>query len=225
MPGFSTDYACAVQVILLADYFGFDSVGTGMPLENSYLWHGYKYRNFAESWFWNHYGELFRKVGLDLYQPVAGCSEIINLKIVNEIGHGGWAQSCLRSKKGGEVCGKCWKCFRKNSLLGIPFEYTGEIEKFLGKRPLKQAASTLYAIQKNGISKDGVNVVSKINDLRDLLDMDFNWMERYYSPSLELIPQRYRQFTKKKLHSFAKGMSDSDVQQLISMDMFPKQAD
>ena len=35
--GFSTDCACAVQVILLADYFGFDSIGTGMPLENSYL--------------------------------------------------------------------------------------------------------------------------------------------------------------------------------------------
>jgi len=223
MPGFSTDYACAVQVILLADYFGLDSVGTGMPLENSYLWHGYKHRDFSESWFWNHYGELFRKVGLDLYQPVAGCSEIINLEIVNKIGYGGWAQSCLRSKKGGEVCGKCWKCFRKNSLLGIPFNYTGEIEKFLEKRPLKQAASTLYAIQKNRISKDGVDVVSKIEDLRDLLDMDFDWMERYYAPSLELIPVRYKQFTKKKLNSFSKAMSDSDVQQLLSMDMFPEQ--
>ena len=40
--GFSTDYACAVQAILLADYFGLDSIGTGMPLENSYLFHGYK---------------------------------------------------------------------------------------------------------------------------------------------------------------------------------------
>ena len=29
--GFSTDYACAVQAILLADYFGLDSIGTGMP--------------------------------------------------------------------------------------------------------------------------------------------------------------------------------------------------
>ena len=49
--GFSTDYACAVQVILLADYFGLDSVGTGMPLENSYLFHGHKFRDFSTSWF------------------------------------------------------------------------------------------------------------------------------------------------------------------------------
>ena len=61
---FSTDYACAVQVILLADYYGLDSLGTGMPLENSYLWHGYRYRNFHESWFWNHYAPLFASIGL-----------------------------------------------------------------------------------------------------------------------------------------------------------------
>ena len=222
MAGFSTDYACAVQVILLADHFGFDSVGTGMPLENSYLWHGYKYRDFSGSWFWNHYGELFEKVGLPLYQPVAGCSEIINLEIVKSNGYEGWAQSCLRSKKGGEVCGKCWKCFRKNSLLGIPFEYTGEIEKFLNKRPLKQAASTLYAIQKNGTSKSGVNIVSKISDINHLLEKKFDWMERFYAPSLDLLPLRYKQFTTKRLSSFAKQMKDNDIQQLQSLDMFPE---
>ena len=40
--GFVTDYACAVHVILLADYYNLDSIATGMPLENSYLWHGQK---------------------------------------------------------------------------------------------------------------------------------------------------------------------------------------
>lgn len=222
IPGFSTDYACAVQVILLADYFGFDSIGTGMPLENSYLWHGYKYRNFSESWFWSHYGEMFKKVGLNLYQPVAGCSEIVNLEIIKKVGYEGWAQSCLRSKKGGEVCSKCWKCFRKNSLLGTPFEYTGEIETFLQKRPLKQAASTLYAIQKNGISKNGINVVEKIEDIGHLLEIDFDWMERYYPPSLELLPPRYKGFTKKKLDSYCSQMSKDDIGKLQSLDMFPE---
>ena len=224
MPGFSTDYACAVQVILLADYYGFDSIGTGMPLENSYLWHGYRYRDFSETWFWSHYGDLFEKVGLHLYQPVAGCSEIINLEIVKRIGYDGWAQSCLRSKKGGEVCSKCWKCFRKNSLLGVPFEYAGEIEKFLQKRPLKQAASTLYAIQKNGFSKNGVNIVTKLEDIRHLLEIDFEWMERYYAPSLELLPPRYKHFTKKKLENYSSQMSEEDIKKLQSLDMFPKDA-
>ena len=45
-PGFTTDYAYAVHVILLADYFDLDSIGTGMPLENSYMFHGQRFRDF-----------------------------------------------------------------------------------------------------------------------------------------------------------------------------------
>ena len=101
--GFSTDYACAVQAILLADYFGLDSIGTGMPLENSYLFHGYKYRDFQQSWFWKHYAPMFDAIGLSLYQPVAGCSEVVNLNIVTASGWDGWAQSCLRSSRPGLV--------------------------------------------------------------------------------------------------------------------------
>ena len=69
--GFSTDYACAVHAVLLADYFSLDSIATGMPLENSYLFHGHQYRDFASSRFWNHYSKMFADVGLPLYQPVA----------------------------------------------------------------------------------------------------------------------------------------------------------
>ena len=106
-------------------------------------------------------------------------------------------------------------------MLGTPFEYTGEIETFLQKRPLKQAASTLYAIQKNGISKNGINVVEKIGDIGHLLEINFEWMERYYLPSLELLPPRYKDFTKKKLDSFCSQMSKDDIDKLQSLDMFP----
>ena len=160
---------------------------------------------------------------MPLYQPVAGCSEIINLEIVKLSGYEGWAQSCLRSKKEGEVCGRCWKCFRKNSLLGIPFEYTGEIEKFLQKRPLKQAVSTLYAIQKMGNSKNGMITTSNIDDINHLLEKEYDWLERFYPPSLDLLPLRYKQFTEKRLTSFAKKMNLDDIRQLQSLDMFPEE--
>jgi len=221
MAGFSTDYACAVQVILLADYFALDSIGTGMPLENSYLWHGYKFRDFSTTWFWTHYSKLFSDIGLDLYQPVAGCSEIINMHIVQEMNWDGWAQSCLRSTKPGEVCGRCWKCFRKNSLLGIPFQFAGEIETFLSKRPLKQAVSTLYSIQKGGISEQGVNISDKFPDLKPLLSRDFDFLNRYYQPSIDLLPARYRYFSKKRLSKFAKPMTSEDTSNLENIDFFP----
>ena len=78
--GFVTDYACAVHVILLADYYNLDSIATGMPLENSYLWHGQKYRNFSETWFWKKHAPLFESIGLPILQPVMGCSEVVNKK-------------------------------------------------------------------------------------------------------------------------------------------------
>ena len=220
MAGFSTDYACAVQVILLADYFGLDSIGTGMPLENSYLWHGYQYRDFSETWFWTHYGKIFSDVGLDLYQPVAGCSEVVNMHIVQQMNWSGWAQSCLRSDTPGKVCGKCWKCFRKNSLLGIPFKFAGEIETFLAKRPLKQAASTLYSIQKGGVSQKGIKIREKYPDLKELLDYDFDFLNRFYAPASELIPLRYRNFTKLKMKKYVKPMSADDILKLKGIDFF-----
>ena len=222
MPGFSTDYACAVQVILLADYFGLDSIGTGMPLENTYLWHGYKYRDFKETWFWKHHSKLFSDVGLSLYQPVAGCSEIVNMNITLQKKWLGWAQSCLRSDIPGEVCGKCWKCFRKNSLLGIPFTLKGEIETFLSKRPLKQAASTLYSMQKGGVSKEGIDVNNLFDDLKPLLEENFEFLEKHYPPALELIPMRYREFTTTMLSNFASAMTKEDINQLRDIDFYPE---
>lgn len=221
MAGFSTDYACAVQVILLADYFGLDSIGTGMPLENTFLWHGYKYRDFGGTWFWSHYSKLFEKVGLPLYQPVAGCSEIVNMKIVEKMGWTGFAQSCLRSSTAGEVCGRCWKCFRKNSLLEIPFQLAGEIETFLSKRPLKQAASTLYSIQHGGVSEKGIVISDKFPDLRPLLEQDFNFLNRYSELATELLPLRYQNYTKERLQQFAEPMSVEDLTRLMNVDLFP----
>jgi len=218
MPGFSSDYACGVQVILLADHFGLDSLGTGMPLENSYLWHGYKYRDFEDSWFWKYHRPLFESVGLPLYQPVVGCSEIINMKIVQDSGWEGWAQSCLRSRVPGKICGQCWKCFRKNSLVGRPFSFAGEIETFLSKRPLKQAASTLFSIQKGGVSKEGVVIAEKFPDIKAWLELDFDFLNRYIASSLELLPPRYRRFTKKRLSENYKKMSKRDLESLRNID-------
>ena len=218
--GFSTDYACALQVILLADYFGLDSLATGMPLENSYLFHGYKYRDFAASWFWKRYAPMFDSVGLPLYQPVVGCSEVINLKIVIASGWDGWAQSCLRSSRGGEVCGGCWKCFRKNTLQGQPFVMSNEITTFLSKEPLKQAASTLYSIQKGGHSKEGVHIPSRFPHLSPYLELDFSFLERYHADSLDLIPEKYRQFTEDRLNGFANPMDEADKKQLTAVNLY-----
>jgi len=218
--GFSTDYACAVQCIILADHFGLDSIATGMPLENSYLFHGYRYRDFNKSRFWKTYSHIFESVGLALYQPVAGCSEVINMKIAVQQGWSGWAQSCLRSSKEGIGCGKCWKCFRKNTLIGLPFSMSNEIETFLSKTPLKQAASTLYSIQKNETSSEGIIITKKFSHLKPFIALDLSFLQYYHKSAMELIPDKYRKFTEDKLAQFALPMTTSNTAKLKKFDIY-----
>mgnify|MGYP001175716122 CR=1 FL=1 len=210
-PGFSTDYACAVGAILCADLFDLDSVGTGMPLENSYLFHGQKYREFSEGWFWKHYSPLFANIGLPIYQPVSGCSEIVNAIIVEKYEFEDFAQSCLRASAG-EVCGACWKCFRKNTLNGYEFTFSNEIETFLGKRPLKMAVSTLYMLQKIKDKPVYNEINEKFPDLQEMMQIDLSWLETHHIPALELIPKQYRDYTTKMLDNLVPRMDPTTLE-------------
>ena len=209
-PGFTTDYACAVHVILLADYYDLDSIGTGMPLENSYMFHGQRFRDFEQTNFWRKHSSLFESVGLPIYQPVMGCSELINRQIVELNGYGDLAQSCLRSSAGNS-CGKCWKCFRKNTLIGKPFQMSNEINTFLSKKPLKMAASTLYSIQKLNEKNLADEILSEHPHIAELMDRDVSFLEGYYSESIDLIPERYRELTSILLKEFAQEMSNVEL--------------
>ena len=207
-PGFSTDYACAVGAILCADLYDLDSIGTGMPLENSYLFHGQKYREFSTSWFWEHYSPLFEKLGLPIYQPVSGCSEIVNAIIVERYGFEDYAQSCLRATAG-SVCGACWKCFRKNTLNGFEFILSKEIETFLEKRPLKMAVSTLYMLQKIKGTSIFDEIIGKYPDLSEMLEVDLEWLEKHNPNALDLLPSQYKQYSTKMLDDCVPRMDPS----------------
>ena len=220
--GFSTDYACAVHAVLLADYFSLDSIATGMPLENSYLFHGHQYRDFATSRFWNHYSKMFADVGLPLYQPVAGCSEVVNLTIVQHHGWDGWAQSCLRSPTPGKVCGSCWKCFRKNTLQGDDYTMSSEISTFLKKKPLKQAVSTLYSIQRGKLLEQHRDFKKDFEHLATFLQEDWSYLERYLPDALDLIPSKYKTFTESRLNQSVAVMQVDDVSRLQMTNLYPE---
>ena len=217
--GFSTDLAGAVHVILLADFFELGAVAMGMPLENAYLFHGHKGRDFNDSSYWKTHSTILQKAGLDLIFPTAGASEIINQTIVEQSPYDDYSESCLRSSEEGKVCGRCWKFFRKNSLKGKAVSIKGEIEVFLQKRPLKQAISTLYAIQRLPIPQQEL-IKQQCPDLVELLKEDFSLIERYYPKSLEIIPERYREQTLKKLDEVSKPMSEEECKALLSMNLF-----
>jgi len=219
--GFSTDYACAIQVILLADHLDLDSMATGMPLENAYLYHGHRYRDLGQSWFWRLYGRLFQSIGLPIFQPVAGCSEIINHRIVEMNGLIGYAQSCLRSTKPGEVCGRCWKCFRKNTTAGHDWEMSPEIDQFLRKEPMKQAASTIFAFQK--MAGWGGRIPKKLRgfpQVERFWGLDLTWLDQYLASSLDLLPPQYISTIREQLEKYAEPMTEPLP--ILGFELYPK---
>ena len=222
--GFSTDYACAVQVILLGDFLDLDSFATGMPLENSYLYHGYRYRDFKRSWFWRLYGSLFESIGLPIFQPVAGCSEEITNRIVQENGLIDYAQSCLRSVEPGSVCGSCWKCFRKNSMLKSNWQTGTEIDIFLRKVPLKQAAATIYSFQRMAGRKGKIpKLLKQYPQVEQFWNLDLSWMDKHFPPALELLPEKYRDSVKNNLAKYCESMDEPYP--IIGFDLYPNITD
>jgi hypothetical protein len=217
-PGFSTDLAAAVHNILLADYLELGSIAMGMPLENAYLFHGHTGRDFIESHFWKSHSKLLANAGLDLVYPTAGVSEVLNQKLVENSKYEHFAESCLRSTKRGEVCGICWKCFRKNSMKGQVVEIKGEIAIFLEKRPLKQAISTLYAIQRLP-QKQLQQIKSQHPDLERLLNQDYSLIERYMPNALEILPEPHKNIVKTRLDELCEEMTKEEISILINMNL------
>ena len=103
-------------------------------------------------------------------------------------------------------------------MRGRDIRLEGETLSFLGKRPLKQAASTLYAIQR--LPQEQRQQISMLHkDLENLLDADYSLLERFHPEALCLVPERYRSRTESKIRALIDQMTDVEQEQLLSMDL------
>lgn len=197
--GFSTDLALASAGILMADYWNLGYIATGTMLESTFLYRGHKYRDFSKVEFWNFWFDTFRSAGLELFWPVMPCSEYLNQKILTD--NKRISISCLRGVR--EPCGKCYKCFRKLAISGIQPELHEDSLKTLNARPLKQAASLIYAMNKYNLD---------IPPLEEYKGMDLSWLGDYYTPAINLIPNEYRTYLTNELNKYANPMISTDIE-------------
>ena len=198
--GFSSDFAASTHLILLADYHDIGALGFGTPIDNTYLSKGRKFRNFAETNYFNYWTEKFADAGIDLLFPIASISEGGALEIVKSSAISGLVNSCLRGD-GIRGCGKCWKCFHKNGPLGRSFDINSrEIQIFLRKSPMPTTTHVLWALQTMGLEEETPY-------LSELLDKDYSWWVGFYPPALELLHPDHRDY-----------ISNSIKQVLVPMD-------
>ena len=185
MIGFSTDYASGVHLILLADELNLSGIGFGVPIDNSWLAKGASFRNFAKSRHWVMWKARFEEAGLDLVLPINHISEAGALRLINTHPVGEVVNSCLRGD-GLQGCGRCWKCFLKNGLMGRTYDVTStEVRTFLQRRPLRTAQHALYVIKQQGLE-------DLVPDLAHHLAQDMTWWEEAYGPGLDLIQSPWR---------------------------------
>lgn len=183
--GFSSDFACAVHLILLADHFNLGAIGFGMPIDNTFLWKGRKFRNFEETQYCTYWTKRFAEAGLDLLFPISSMSEAGALMVVKDSPWLEHLNSCMRGD-GTKGCGRCWKCFHKNGPLGRPFDINAhEIQTYLNKRPMPTATHALWALQRMGHENE-------VPDLAHLFERDYAWWAKSYPPGFDLLPERWR---------------------------------
>lgn len=223
--GFPSDLAHAIPSILLSEVLGLDSIAFGTVLESAYGIGHEKFKNYPEGAHRRFFGSLLNAVGLELCLPVGGISEVGTLIINHKSPLGEFSQSCIRGKKG-YPCSKCWKCFRKgmlsSALLGTEFDiknYTvknKEVKEKLSAYPISHENVLVFSIQNLKNRED-----KNLQLLRDRIDsgLDLDFLKRWYSPSLELVPEKYRITVEKKIDEFLDVMTSKEERILENWDM------
>ncbi len=221
--GFPTDLSVSTPAILMAESRGFESIAFGTILESAYGTSGSSFRNYRESSHFRLWSHLFNAVGLGYSLPVAGVSEVGSSKLCNENPIGRVHQSCIRGKWQ-QPCNNCWKCFRKSTLAAaldkesLPeqsIEMTQNSKevrmRLLLDKPIKHEGVLAYSLQR---AEGGGEIADSLRSLTRSKTLKTDWMERWYSPSSELIDKSYRDFTISKLSSLLGEMSNEQINTL-----------
>lgn len=219
--GFPVDLACSIPGILLSDYTPTDSIAMGMILESSYGIGHEIFKDYPRSWHYNVWGTLFKSIDLPLSLITAGLSEVTTSSIVSGSKYSSIAQSCMRATLH-KPCMRCNKCIRKVMLDKILTDNKIDFDVLkhfftLPTAPKYFAAGFMhhqdvmtYITSHYHGDYEPMNVF-KHRMGGDLLNVE--WLEKWYSPSLEVIADKYKDFVKARILDQVPSMSSEECQQ------------
>ncbi len=223
--GFPTDLSVSTPAILIAESRMFDSIAFGTILESAYGASGSNFRNYMESSHFRLWSTLFSAVGLGYSLPVAGVSEVASSKLCRDHPLGAVHQSCIRGKWG-IPCNKCWKCFRKSTVMtALDWGEISDItiamirgskevrKRLLEDKPIRHEGVLTYSLQR---ARGGDELVDALRSLIRSDSLKTDWMEFWYPHSLELIDPSYRDYSISKLKQHLGEMSQEHISELES---------
>ena len=226
--GFPSDIAHSIPAILLSQHLGLDSIAFGTVLESAFGIGHEKYIDYPKGAHYRFFGTLLSAVGLEMSLPIAGISEV-GTSIINEVSDLGIiAQSCIRGGVG-KPCRNCWKCFRKEllgmaigSTLCLPavgkIMHSPEVQKKLSDFPISHENVVTFSIRNIDFEEHRY-----LGFLRNRLDIekDLEFLRNWYSPSIEVVPDKYADSIRKSIIRYIEPMSSSQEEQVVCWDMAP----
>ena len=213
--GFPTDLVPALPLIAISQQRKIDSIAFGTVMESAYRIGHKQARNYAESHHYRLWGRLFKAAGIPLYLPVAGVSEVGTSKIVRESAFHPYTRSCIRGKWP-NACENCWKCFRKNMIeekFNTGFVTEQYLARSLGIKEVKLKLQQWPVSHENVLAwalQGSLGHHNKLLSQRlEGTNRDLSYLECFYPPSIDLIPNNYQEHTISKLRKFLPPMKES----------------
>tara|TARA_B110001452_G_scaffold244587_1_gene228689 strand:- start:512 stop:1813 length:1302 start_codon:yes stop_codon:yes gene_type:complete len=225
--GFPVDVANSVPAVLMAGHLNLDCIGFGTIMESTYGTGHRKYRDYPNGHHYTLWGGLFKAAGIPFILPVAGISEVGTSMIVNKAPLGLVAQSCMRGTWK-NPCLNCWKCFRKqlldNAILenALNPEYLDDIFnnkeacRFLARIPIKH--ENILAWSTHRLNSNHA-LFSLLKTRVAGAEEDLSWLGKWYSPSIELMPNKYRSGIEDKILRYIPAMTQEEENLLTSWNM------
>ena len=189
--GFFGAAGFTVTAVLLAEHLGLGTIGDGNILEFAYLRtrHGHGTAYFERDYM--SMQSAFRSVGLNYCMPCGGLTEVSTTKIARGFRY---AMGCMRGVNG-SPCLQCLKCYRKMAISGTPIPSNPETERALSKEWIPVLGSLLWARDHCGL----------VHPRLECVDKNYSWVDKWYSKSLELVPEQLHGFLVERISSFGIG--------------------
>jgi hypothetical protein len=206
----------------MAEFLNLDCIGFGTILESAYGIGHSEGRDYIRGSHFKFWGGLFDAAGLPFILPVAGISEVGTSIIVKNSPFGEYSQSCMRGEWK-KPCLNCWKCFRKRILdwaidgekpsseIILKLFNNKEALRFLSSIPIKHENVLTWATNRLEINNELFNLLKK-RVMGD--DNSLDYLDKWYSPSIEIIPKKYRKFVENKICCYLRVMDINDENEI-----------
>ena len=225
--GFPTDLANSIPAILLSGFLELDSISFGTVMESAFGIGHEEFVEYGKGAHWRFYSKIFESAGLKLSMPTIGVSEIGTALINKNSIFGNLSQSCIRGTWQ-KPCLRCWKCFRKELLnfsLGFieqpvltDLMKTNEVQLSLSAYPISHENVIIFSLQRINLDDHAY-----LKPLADKVDMglDLEMLNRWYAPSIDFVPRKYRHTIRDNIISFMQPMNPSDESLIRGWNMRP----